>query len=163
VSDRGEHTDSMAVRLHHIVVDAHDLLGLARFWAQALGWPILSERAREVVIGPDETAPIGMCFMPVPERSWAKEVATMTEERVAKTPRLPAAAFASRAGRWLDRVLRRSMMAKHWGRMAGSERPNVGQVARPGDSNRTPTMPAMFVGARTDPKIQESVVMRRRS
>jgi uncharacterized RmlC-like cupin family protein len=39
----------------------------------------------------------------------------------------------------------------------------VGQVARPGDSNRTPTMPAMFVGARTDPKAQESVVMRRRS
>jgi catechol-2,3-dioxygenase len=67
VSDRGDHTDSVAVWLHHVVVDAHDLSGLARFWAQALGWRILSERAREVVIGPDETAPIGMCFMPVPE------------------------------------------------------------------------------------------------
>ena len=54
----------MALRLHHIVVDAHDLPALARFWAQALGWPILSER-EQVVIGPDETAPIGMCFMPV--------------------------------------------------------------------------------------------------
>jgi hypothetical protein len=69
VSDRGEHTGSMAVRLHHVVVDAHDLPGLARFWAQALGWRILSERAQEVVIGPDETAPIGMCFMPVPDGS----------------------------------------------------------------------------------------------
>jgi Glyoxalase-like domain len=41
----------MALRLHHIVVDAHDLPALARFWAQALGWLILSEREQEVVIG----------------------------------------------------------------------------------------------------------------
>jgi len=26
-----------AIRLHHIVVDAHDLPALARFWTQALG------------------------------------------------------------------------------------------------------------------------------
>ena len=57
----------MALRLHHIVIDAHDLPALARFWAQALDWLILSEREQEVVIGPDETAPVGMCFMPVPE------------------------------------------------------------------------------------------------
>jgi len=56
----------MPVRLHHIVIDADDLPSLARFWAQALGWRILSEREREVVIGSDETAPVGMCFMPVP-------------------------------------------------------------------------------------------------
>ena len=55
----------MPVRLHHIVIDTHDLPGLARFWAQALGWRILSEREREIVIGPAEDAPIGMCFMPV--------------------------------------------------------------------------------------------------
>src|SRR6266571_7719407 len=36
------HTDSMPVRLHHVVIDAHDLPGLARFWTQALGWRILS-------------------------------------------------------------------------------------------------------------------------
>jgi uncharacterized RmlC-like cupin family protein len=41
--------------------------------------------------------------------------------------------------------------------------PNVGQVARPGDSNRSPTTSAMFAAARTDPKEQESVVMRPRS
>jgi predicted enzyme related to lactoylglutathione lyase len=55
----------MPVTLHHVVVDTHDLPGLARFWTQALGWKILSEREREIVIGPDVSAPVGMCFMPV--------------------------------------------------------------------------------------------------
>ena len=55
----------MALRLHHIVVDAHDISSLARFWAAVLGWMVLSEREREVVIGPDDGAPLGMCFMPV--------------------------------------------------------------------------------------------------
>ena len=62
----------MAVSLHHIVVDAHDLPGLARFWAQVLDWKVLSEREREVVIGTDETAPVGMCFMPSPDRKLVK-------------------------------------------------------------------------------------------
>jgi predicted enzyme related to lactoylglutathione lyase len=55
----------MPVRLHHIVIDAHDLPALARFWTQALGWTVLSEREREIVIGADDNAPIGICFMPV--------------------------------------------------------------------------------------------------
>jgi predicted enzyme related to lactoylglutathione lyase len=62
----------MPVRLHHIVVDAHDLLGLARFWTQALGWMVLSERDREIVIGSDEKAPVGMCFMPVTDAKTVK-------------------------------------------------------------------------------------------
>jgi len=62
----------MPVRLHHIVVDAHDLPGLARFWIQALGWTLLSERPREVVIGPDENAPVGMCFMSVTDEKIVK-------------------------------------------------------------------------------------------
>jgi predicted enzyme related to lactoylglutathione lyase len=62
----------MSVSLHHIVVDAHDLPGLARFWAQVLEWNILSEREREVVIGPDETAPVGICFMPVADQKVVK-------------------------------------------------------------------------------------------
>jgi predicted enzyme related to lactoylglutathione lyase len=62
----------MPVTLHHIVVDAHDLPGLARFWTQALDWAVLSEREREIVIGPDETAPVGMCFMPVTEAKTVK-------------------------------------------------------------------------------------------
>ena len=62
----------MPVRLHHIVIDAHDLPRLARFWTQALGWKILSERDREIVIGTDESAPVGMCFMPVTDQKTVK-------------------------------------------------------------------------------------------
>ena len=62
----------MPVRLHHIVIDTHDLLGLARFWTQALGWPVLSEREREIVIGPDVNAPVGICFMPVTDAKTVK-------------------------------------------------------------------------------------------
>ncbi|HEY7101972.1 MAG TPA: VOC family protein [Mycobacteriales bacterium] len=62
----------MGVSLHHIVIDAHDLPALARFWAQVLDWRILSEREQEVVIGPDETAPVGLCFMPVADEKIVK-------------------------------------------------------------------------------------------
>jgi len=62
---RSTHAGDMPVRLHHIVVDAHDLPALARFWTQALGWKVLSERENEIVIGTDENASAGMCFMPV--------------------------------------------------------------------------------------------------
>ena len=54
----------MPVRLHHIVIDAHDLPALATFWTEALGWKVLSEREREIVIGTDDNAPVGICFMP---------------------------------------------------------------------------------------------------
>jgi len=43
---RAAHTAGIPVRLHHIVVDAHDLPGLARFWTQALGWSCPNERDR---------------------------------------------------------------------------------------------------------------------
>ena len=62
----------MVLSLHHIVVDAHDLPGLAKFWAQVLDWRVLSERDREVVIGPDETAAVGICFMPVTDEKVVK-------------------------------------------------------------------------------------------
>ena len=54
----------MPVRVHHIVIDAHDLNAVAEFWAEALNWSVLSSREREVVVGPDVDAPIGLCFMP---------------------------------------------------------------------------------------------------
>jgi predicted enzyme related to lactoylglutathione lyase len=62
----------MPLALHHIVVDAHDLPGLARFWAEVLNWRILSEHEREVVIGTDATAPMGICFMPVTDKKTVK-------------------------------------------------------------------------------------------
>jgi predicted enzyme related to lactoylglutathione lyase len=62
----------MPLSLHHIDVNAHDLPALARFWARLLDWRILSEREREIVIGPNETAPVGICFMPVTDRKTVK-------------------------------------------------------------------------------------------
>jgi predicted enzyme related to lactoylglutathione lyase len=62
----------MPVRLHHIVIDTHDLPGLAGFWTQALGWQVLSAREREIVIGPDVNASVGICFMPVSDAKTVK-------------------------------------------------------------------------------------------
>ncbi|MGH3990043.1 MAG: VOC family protein [Actinomycetes bacterium] len=83
----------MPVKLHHIVVDAHDLRGLAGFWARALGWEVLSEREREVVIGPDEAAPVGMCFMPTMNEKSVKnrlhlDLTTSAEDRDDEIERL---------------------------------------------------------------------------
>jgi predicted enzyme related to lactoylglutathione lyase len=62
----------MPLSLHHIIIDAHDLAGLSRFWAEVLDWKILSEREGEVVIGAEATAPIGICFMPVTDTKVVK-------------------------------------------------------------------------------------------
>jgi hypothetical protein len=83
----------MPVRLHHIVVDAHDLPSLARFSAQALGWKILSEREREIVTGSDENAPVGICFMPVTDLKTVKnrvhlDVTTSAGDRLQEIDRL---------------------------------------------------------------------------
>ena len=83
----------MPLALHHVVVDAHDLPRLARFWAQALRWSVLSERDREVVIGPDVEGPVGICFMPVTDRKTVKnrlhlDLTTTADDRHAEIERL---------------------------------------------------------------------------
>ena len=83
----------MPLLMHHIVIDAHDLLGLARFWSEVLGWRILSQRQREVVIGADETAPVGICFMPVTETKLVKnrvhlDLTSGPEDRTAEIERI---------------------------------------------------------------------------
>ena len=83
----------MPVTLHHIVVDTHDLPGLARFWTQALGWSVLSEREREIVIGPDVHASVGICFMPVTGPKTVKnrlhlDLTTSASDRDAEIDRL---------------------------------------------------------------------------
>jgi catechol-2,3-dioxygenase len=47
-----------AIRCHplHIVIHAHGLARLARFWSQVLGRLVLSKPEREMVIGIDEHA-----------------------------------------------------------------------------------------------------------
>ena len=83
----------MPLRLHHIVIDTHDLPGLARFWTQALGWRVLSERDQEIVIGTDENAPVGLCFMPVSDEKTVKnrvhlDLTTSAADRDAEIERL---------------------------------------------------------------------------
>ena len=83
----------MPVRLHHVVIDAHDLPKLARFWTQALGWKVLSEREREIVIGTDENAPVGICFMPVDDQKIVKnrvhlDITTEAQDRDQEIDRL---------------------------------------------------------------------------
>jgi predicted enzyme related to lactoylglutathione lyase len=83
----------MPLRLHHIVIDTHDLPGLARFWIQALGWRVLSERDQEIVIGTDENAPVGICFMPVSDEKTVKnrvhlDLTTSAADRDAEIERL---------------------------------------------------------------------------
>jgi predicted enzyme related to lactoylglutathione lyase len=83
----------MPLRLHHIVIDTYDLPRLARFWTQALGWRVLSERDQEIVIGPDVTAPVGICFMPVTDVKTVKnrvhlDLTTSAADRDAEIGRL---------------------------------------------------------------------------
>ncbi len=58
--------------------DAHGLPALARFWMQALGSKVMSERENEIVIGTDENAPVGMCLCrsPIPRRSRTAHILT---------------------------------------------------------------------------------------
>jgi hypothetical protein len=67
-----EQTAGMPVRPHHIVIDAHDLPALARFWAQARGGKVLSERERKIVIRTDDNVPAGISFMPVTDPKTVK-------------------------------------------------------------------------------------------
>jgi predicted enzyme related to lactoylglutathione lyase len=85
---------AMPVRLHHIVIDAHDLPALAAFWAEALHWSVLSTREREVVVGPSVDAPVGLCLMPAGEtRKTVKnrvhlDLTTSADDRDAEIERL---------------------------------------------------------------------------
>jgi catechol 2,3-dioxygenase-like lactoylglutathione lyase family enzyme len=121
------HTGGMAVRLHHIVVDARDLPELARFWTGALGWEILSEREREIVIGPDANAPVGMCFMPVTE-------VKRSEVTTARQPGAPRSCWRlrrvpRRASRVAARIARpaRGRLARGRSAAAAAHRPRPGR------------------------------------
>jgi predicted enzyme related to lactoylglutathione lyase len=84
---------TVPLRPHHIVFDAHDLPALARFWAEVLNWKILSERENEIVVGPDVTSPIGLCFMPVTDEKAVKnrvhlDLTTNADDRDAEIARV---------------------------------------------------------------------------
>ncbi len=82
----------MPLRAHHVVIDAHDLPRLAEFWSAVLGWPVLSAREREIVIGPSVDAPIGICLMPSSDPKVAKnrvhlDLTTEADDRDAEIER----------------------------------------------------------------------------
>ena len=54
------------------VPGTHDLPGLARFWAQALGWRSPSGRERAIVIGPARTRRPAGVLLPVTDRNMVK-------------------------------------------------------------------------------------------
>ena len=67
-----------------------------------LGWKVLSERENEIVIGTDENAPAGMCFMPVTDPKTARnrvhlDLTSSAADRDQETGRLLALG-ARRAG-----------------------------------------------------------------
>jgi predicted enzyme related to lactoylglutathione lyase len=62
----------VSTRLSHVVVDANDHRALARFWADALGWPVVIDDDHEVEIGPGSDGDVPLIFVPVPEPKTAK-------------------------------------------------------------------------------------------
>ncbi|PPK64149.1 VOC family protein [Actinokineospora auranticolor] len=60
----------MASRLVSVGWDAGDMAGLARFWADLLGWEITLANEEEVdLVAPDQDgAGLGLTFVPVPDR-----------------------------------------------------------------------------------------------
>ncbi len=68
----------MPTRLVHLVVDANDPAGLARFWASALDWVIADETAEEIDIWPagyqyPDPSAVPLVFVPVPEPKTGKD------------------------------------------------------------------------------------------
>jgi predicted enzyme related to lactoylglutathione lyase len=67
----------MATRLSHIVIDAADPSGLARFWAAALGWKVTHEEPDEVVVeapddDPAQAGQLPLVFVPVDDPKTVK-------------------------------------------------------------------------------------------
>jgi Glyoxalase-like domain len=62
----------MALSLYTICIDAHDVAGLAHWWAQVLGHRVVYEAEDEVVVAPDAHTYPGLCFLSVPEGKTVK-------------------------------------------------------------------------------------------
>jgi catechol 2,3-dioxygenase-like lactoylglutathione lyase family enzyme len=63
----------MPTRLVHLVIDAADPAGLARFWSAALDWPITLDEPDEVVVSPPTPdGQLPLVFVPVPEPKTTK-------------------------------------------------------------------------------------------
>ena len=95
----------MPTRLFHIAVDAAAPGPLARFWAAALGWPVLDEDEDEVEIGPPGSDPLQdgqlpIVFLRVPEAKTGKNrVHFALASRSINNTRMTCCGFASRSCR----------------------------------------------------------------
>jgi Glyoxalase-like domain len=63
---------TVTVRLYQLVIDSADPRALGRFWAAVLDQSILYEGDDGVIVGRDEQAYPGLCFLPVPEGKTVK-------------------------------------------------------------------------------------------
>ena len=65
----------MSTHLTSVIIDSHDPAGLARWWSEALGWPVTFEEDGEVVVEPlgdlEDQIPV-LVFLPVPEPKTVK-------------------------------------------------------------------------------------------
>jgi predicted enzyme related to lactoylglutathione lyase len=64
----------MPTHFCHVVIDAANPGAIARWWGEALGWPVTFEEPDEVVIEPPEPDGVGfpLVFVPVPESKKGK-------------------------------------------------------------------------------------------
>ncbi len=62
----------MGLEWEQAVVDAAEPAALARWWATALGWVVVSDQATEVEIRPAPDRLPGMLFVPVPDAKQGK-------------------------------------------------------------------------------------------
>ena len=98
----------MPTRLVHVVADAADPAGLARFWAAALGWEVAAEEPSEVVLWPrgysyPDPVALPLVFVPVPDPKTGKnrvhlDLASSSATDQAATVRRLLGLGATRAG-----------------------------------------------------------------
>jgi predicted enzyme related to lactoylglutathione lyase len=100
----------MASRLYHLTIDSHDPASLARFWATALGQRVLLDTPDEVIVGANEYAYPGLCFVRVPGRKTVKNrlhIDLVSDDMAAEAGRLialgarPADVGQPRDGGWV--------------------------------------------------------------
>jgi Glyoxalase-like domain len=62
----------MSLEWEQVVIDARDPAALGRWWAEVLGWVVLSDSSAEFEIRPAPDRMPGLVFVPVPEAKRAK-------------------------------------------------------------------------------------------
>ncbi|MGW0337974.1 VOC family protein [Streptomyces sp. NPDC003011] len=62
----------MTLEWEQLVVDAADPVALGRWWAEALGWVVVTDDPEEYEIRPEKDRLPGLLFVPVPEGKTVK-------------------------------------------------------------------------------------------